>query len=142
VARDSRRRVRHGSFRTDFPDDDAFRAGCRVPDKIESSIGDLEPGLRYPSADTVDKIYDNLDARGTAAYLLAIPIRQQAGMRDSIRKFGSRQPDDVIGRPGRSADVELTATTTRSTTSSGSTPARGRWWPRSAKVLGLFNDFW
>ena len=35
--------------------------GVAVPDKIESSIGTLNLDHGYPSADTVEKIYDNLD---------------------------------------------------------------------------------
>lgn len=35
--------------------------GVAVPDKIESSIGTLNLSYGYPSADTVEKIYENLD---------------------------------------------------------------------------------
>jgi len=43
----------------------------------------------YPDAATVQKIYNNLDAsRALQAYLLALPIVNQAGMRDALRKFG------------------------------------------------------
>ena len=60
-----------------------FAPGVAVPDKIDSSIGTLNLNYGYPSADTVDKIYDNLDrSRALQAYLLAIPIVNQAGMRD------------------------------------------------------------
>ena len=71
--------------------------GVALPDKIESSIGTLNLNYGYPSADTVDKIYDNLDrSRALQAYLLAIPIVNQAGMRDSLRKFGPENQTDVI----------------------------------------------
>ena len=74
-----------------------FAPGVAVPDKIESSIGTLNLNYGYPSADTVEKIYDNLDrSRALQAYLLAIPIVNQAGMRDSIRKFGPDNQTDVI----------------------------------------------
>jgi len=74
-----------------------FAPGVAVPDKIESSIGTLNLDYGYPSAATVDKIYDNLDrSRALQAYLLAIPIVNQAGMRDSIRKFGPDNQTDVI----------------------------------------------
>ena len=63
--------------------------GVAVPDKIESSIGTLNLHYGYPAADTVKKIYDNLDrSRALQAYLMAIPIVNQAGMRDSLRKAG------------------------------------------------------
>ena len=68
-----------------------FAPGVAVPDKIESSIGTLNLDYGYPSADTVDKIYDNLDrSRALQAYLLAIPIVNQAGMRDSIAQVRAR----------------------------------------------------
>ncbi len=71
--------------------------GVAVPDKIESSIGTLNLTYGYPSADTVEKIYDNLDrSRALQAYLMAIPIVNQAGMRDSIRQFGPDNQTDVI----------------------------------------------
>ena len=53
--------------------------GVAVPDKIESSLGTLNLNHGYPSADTVEKIYDNLDrSRALQAYLMAIPIVNQA----------------------------------------------------------------
>jgi hypothetical protein len=71
--------------------------GVAVPDKLETSIGILHLSDGYPSADTVQKIYDNLDrSRALQAYLLAIPIVNQAGMRDSLRKFGPDNQTDVI----------------------------------------------
>ncbi|MGO4836065.1 DUF1254 domain-containing protein, partial [Rhizobiaceae sp. 2RAB30] len=74
-----------------------FAPGVAVPDEIESSIGTLNLNYGYPSADTVDKIYDNLDrSRALQAYLLAIPIVNQAGMRESLRKFGPDNQTNVI----------------------------------------------
>lgn len=71
--------------------------GVAVPDRIESSIGTLDLSYGYPSAGTVAKIYDNLDrSRALQAYLMAIPIVNQAGMRDSLRKFGPDNQTDVI----------------------------------------------
>jgi hypothetical protein len=76
--------------------------GVAVPDKIETSIGTLNLSYGYPSAETVEKIYDNLDrSRALQAYLMAIPIVNQAGMRDSIGQFGPGQPDQRhVGEPG------------------------------------------
>ena len=71
--------------------------GVAVPDKIESSIGPLNLSYGYPTDDTVEKIYDNLDrSRALQAYLMAIPIVNQAGMRDTLRKFGPDNQTDVI----------------------------------------------
>lgn len=38
-----------------------FAPGVAVPDKVESSIGTLNLDYGYPTAETVEKIYDNLD---------------------------------------------------------------------------------
>ena len=71
--------------------------GVAVPDRLESSIGTLHLNYGYPEAGTVEKIYDNLDrSRALQAYLMAIPIVNQAGMRDSLRKFGPDNQTDVI----------------------------------------------
>lgn len=85
--------------------------GVAVPDKIESSIGTLDLNYGYPKADTVEKIYDNLDrSRALQAYLMAIPIVNQAGMRDSLRQFGPDNQTDVIWEDLVDArTVELTA---------------------------------
>ena len=85
--------------------------GVAVPDRIESSIGTLNLHYGYPEADTVEKIYDNLDrSRALQAYLMAIPIVNQAGMRDSLSKFGPANRTDVLWEDLVDArTVELTA---------------------------------
>lgn len=85
--------------------------GVAVPDRIESSIGTLNLHYGYPEADTVEKIYDNLDrSRALQAYLMAIPIVNQAGMRDSLRQFGPENQTDVLWEDLVDArTVELTA---------------------------------
>jgi len=85
--------------------------GVAVPDTIDSSIGTLKLSYGYPDDETVKKIYDNLDqSRALQAYLLAIPIVNQAGMRDSIRQFGPDNQTDVIWEHlVDSKTVELTA---------------------------------
>ena len=71
--------------------------GVATPDKLETSIGTLHMADGNPDPDTITKIYDNLDrSRALQAYLLAIPIVNQAGMRDSMRKFGPDNQTDVI----------------------------------------------
>ena len=51
----------------------AIAPGVAVPDKIESSLGTLNLHYGYPSAGTVEKIYDNLDrSRALQAYLMLI----------------------------------------------------------------------
>ena len=119
--------------------------GVAVPDRIESSIGTLNLSYGYPSADTVDRIYDNLDrSRALQAYLMAIPIVNQAGMRDSIRKFGPDNQTDVVWEDLVDArTVELTA--------NDNTIYNFIWLDTQKgplvveippKVLGAVNDFW
>jgi hypothetical protein len=119
--------------------------GVAVPDKIESSIGTLNLRYGYPKADTVKKIYDNLDrSRALQAYLMAIPIVNQAGMRDSIRKFGPDNQTDVIWEDLVDArTVELTA--------NDNTIYNFIWLDTKKgplvveippEVLGAVNDFW
>ena len=119
--------------------------GVAVPDKIESSLGTLNLHYGYPSADTVEKIYDNLDrSRALQAYLMAIPIVNQAGMRDSIRKNGPDNQTDVIWENLVDArTVELTANDNTIYNFIWADTHQG---PLVVEVppmvLGLFNDFW
>ena len=122
-----------------------FAPGVAVPDKLESSIGTLNLNYGYPTAETVEKIYDNLDrSRALQAYLLAIPIVNQAGMRDSIRKFGPDNQTDVIWE-------DLVDPRTVELTANDNTIYNFIWVDTSKgplvaeippKVLGLVNDFW
>src|SRR3974390_2030288 len=119
--------------------------GVAVPDKIESSLGTLNLSYGYPNADTVEKIYDNLDrSRALQAYLLAIPIVNQAGMRDSIRQQGPDNQTDVIWDDlVDSKTVELTANDNTIynfmwvDTHNGPVVAE-----IPPKSLGLIDDFW
>ena len=71
--------------------------GVATPDKLETSIGTLKLNNGFPAAETIEKIYDNLDrSRALQAYLLGIPIVNQAGMRESLRKFGPDNQTNVI----------------------------------------------
>ena len=71
--------------------------GVATPDAMESSIGALRLKDGVPTPETIQKIWDNLDrSRALQAYLLAIPIVNQAGMRDSLLKFGPVNRTNVI----------------------------------------------
>ena len=119
--------------------------GVAVPDKIESSIGTLNLHYGYPAADTVEKIYDNLDrSRALQAYLMAIPIVNQAGMRDSLRKSGPDNQTDVIWENlVDPRTVELTANDNTIYNFVWADTHKG---PLVVEVppmvLGLINDFW
>jgi hypothetical protein len=85
--------------------------GVATSDNVDTSLGTLYLSDGSPDAATAQKIYDNLDqSRALQAYLLAIPIVNQAGMRDSLRRFGPDNQTDVIWEKlVDSKTVELTA---------------------------------
>ncbi|MBX3518271.1 MAG: DUF1254 domain-containing protein [Rhodospirillales bacterium] len=85
--------------------------GVATPNQLDTSIGTLNLSDGFPTPETIEKIYDNLDrSRALQAYLLAIPIVNQAGMRDSLRKFGPDNQTNVIWENLVDAKtVELTA---------------------------------
>ena len=85
--------------------------GVATPNHLDTSIGPLDLIDGSPTPATMEKIYDNLDrSRALQAYLLAIPIVSQAGMRDTIRKFGPDNRTNVIWETlADPKTVELTA---------------------------------
>ncbi len=123
----------------------AFAPGVAVPDKVETSIGDLKLNYGYPDDATTEKVYDNLDrSRALQAYLLAIPIVNQAGMRATERQFGPDNQTDVIWENlVDSKTVQLTA---------NDNTVYSFIWLDTHKgplvievppmVLGLIDDFW
>ncbi|MCP9800236.1 DUF1254 domain-containing protein [Synechococcus sp. RedBA-s] len=119
--------------------------GVATPNRLETSIGPLNLLDGFPKPDTIEKIYDNLDrSRALQAYLLAIPIVNQAGMRDSLRKFGPVNTTNVIWETlVDSKSVELTA--------NDNTVYSFIWLDTKkgplvvevpSKVLGAIDDFW
>ena len=119
--------------------------GVAVPDKIDSSIGTLNLSYGYPDDATVQTIYDNLDrSRALQAYLMAIPVVNQAGMRASLRQFGPDNQTDVIWEDLVDAKtIELTA--------NDNTVYNFIWLDSHKgplvvevppKVLGAIDDFW
>jgi len=119
--------------------------GVATPDRVESSIGTLHLNYGYPTAETVEKVYDNLDrSRALQAYLLAIPIVNQASMRESLKEFGPINQTDVIWENlVDPKTVELTANDNTiynfiwTDTHEGPLVAEV-----PPKVLGLIDDFW
>src|SRR5271169_8451 len=60
-----------------------------APDRSETRFGTLKIFDGFPDTDTVEKVYDNLDfQRAVQAYLMALPLVSQAGMRAGLRQFG------------------------------------------------------
>jgi len=119
--------------------------GVAVPDKVETSIGTLSLHYGYPDDATTQKVYDNLDAsRALQAYLLAIPIVNQVGMRDTLRKYGPVNQTDVIWE-------ELVDSRTIELTANDNTVYSFIWLDTKKgplvvevppMVLGLIDDFW
>jgi hypothetical protein len=60
-----------------------------TPDRVESRLGPLTFFDGYPSAETVDAVYDNLDfQRGVRAFLDGLPIASLHAMREGLREVG------------------------------------------------------
>ena len=133
------------AFADDYRMTTPIAPGVATPDKLETSIGTLNLSDGNPDADTVQKIYDNLDrSRGLQAYLLGLPIVNQAGMRDSQRKFGPDNQTDVIWEDlVDSKTVELTANDNTVYSFVWIDTHKGPLVVEvPSKVLGLIDDFW
>jgi hypothetical protein len=85
-----------------------------TPDKVETSIGTLKFKDGFPDAETVTKVYDNLDfQRGTQAYLTALPIISIEGARRALNSFGPSNQTVLISETLLdSKSLFLTANTT------------------------------
>ena len=119
--------------------------GVAVADTLDTSIGTLHLSDGFPKPGTIEMVYDNLDrSRALQAYLLALPIVNQAAMRDTLRQHGPVNTTDVIWENlVDSKTVELTA--------NGNTVYSFIWLDTHAgplvvevppMVLGLIDDFW
>ena len=119
--------------------------GVATPDTLETSIGTLTLKDGFPTEETQATIWDNLDrSRALQAYLLAIPIVNQAGMRDSLLKFGPVNKTNVIWE-------NLVDPRTVELTANDNTIYSFIWLDTKdgpmvveipPKVLGTINDFW
>ena len=119
--------------------------GVETPDTLQTSIGTLKLNSGVPTPDTSERLWDNLDrSRALQAYLLAIPIVNQAGMRDSILKFGPVNQTNVIWE-------NLVDPKTVELTANDNTIYSFIWIDTKdspivveipPKVLGTINDFW
>ncbi len=123
----------------------ATAPGVAIPDTLDTSIGTLQLRDGVPTAESIETLYDNLDrSRALQAYLLGIPIVNQASMRASLKSFGPVNQTDVIWEDLVDAKtVELTA--------NDNTVYSFIWLDTKdgplvvevpPKVLGLVDDFW
>ncbi len=63
--------------------------GIAAPGKVETRFGALKLFDGVPDQASTEKIYDNLDfQRAVQAYLLALPVVNQAANRDNILAMG------------------------------------------------------
>lgn len=61
-----------------------------TPDRVETRLGPLTFFDGYPSAGTVDAVYDNLDfQRGVRAFLDGLPLASLHAMREGLRQVGA-----------------------------------------------------
>lgn len=68
-----------------------------TPDKVKTSIGTLRFFDGMPSADTVDKLYDNLDLlRGIETFLSGIPAASVESLRRGITGMGADTSNKAI----------------------------------------------
>ena len=68
----------------------------RTPDNVRTRLGTLEFFDGYPSAETVETVYDNLDfQRGVRVFLDALPIASLYAMREGFREVG--MVDGTVG---------------------------------------------
>jgi hypothetical protein len=119
--------------------------GVATPNRLETSIGTLTLTDGNPDAATTQKLDDNLDqSRALQAYLLAIAIVNQAGMRDSLRQLGPDNQTDVIWETlVDPKTVELTANDNTVYSFIWIDTHKGPLVVEiPPKVLGTINDFW
>ena len=76
---------------TDIP------AGITTPDRVDTCIGTLEFFDGFPTPETVELVYDNLDfMRGMEAFLTAIPAASLHAMRQGYRDLGVEGNNEIF----------------------------------------------
>jgi hypothetical protein len=119
--------------------------GVASPDSVETRLGTLNFFSGFPDQASAEKLFDNLDfQRAVQAYLLALPVVNQAANRDGILAIGPANTTVPIWE--QMVDprtVELTA--------NNNTPYTWFWLDLRdgplvievpPKVLGLIDDMW
>ncbi len=68
-----------------------------TPDRVETRLGTLEFFDGYPSAETSQKVYDNLDfLRGVETFLNGIPAASLEAMRRGMAEMGATEAHHVL----------------------------------------------
>ena len=72
-------------------------ANVITPDKMETSIGTLEFNDGFPTEETAQKVWDNLDfVRAVEAMIMTTPAASLVGFRRGIRDFGPDNETMII----------------------------------------------
>jgi len=78
-------------YNTDVP------AKILTPDVVDTRIGDLKFFDGFPSNETVEKVYDNLDfMRGVETFLNGIPATSIEGLRLGMQDIGANKFNQVV----------------------------------------------
>ena len=69
----------------------------QTPDTVETSIGTLKFFDGVPTAETAERVYDNLDRmRGVDAFLKGMPGASVKALMDGPRSIGAKEPHQVV----------------------------------------------
>ena len=72
-------------------------ANVITPDKMETSIGTLEFNDGFPTDETAQKVWDNLDLiRAVECMIMTTPAASLVGFRQGIREFGPDNETMII----------------------------------------------
>ncbi|MEP4076312.1 DUF1254 domain-containing protein [Haloferula sp.] len=78
-------------YTTDIPD------GITTPDKVETSIGELDFTDGVPSRETADKVYDYMDtARAADAFLKGMPAASVSALIEAAHGLGAVEVNQVM----------------------------------------------
>jgi hypothetical protein len=117
----------------------------KIPDVVESRIGTLQFEDGFPTEETAQKVYDQLDfQRGVESVILTTPGGSLAGFRKGIREYGPDNETAIIWEERMDSKVQLLTPNT--------TVVYVFLWldlkdgpmvvEAPPKVLGLIDDFW
>lgn len=132
-------RSRKFKMTTDIP------ASITTPDIVETSIGSFRFFDGFPSKETVQEVYNNLDfQRGVQAFLTALPAASMYATREGYRSFGPDNETILISETfldSRSlylvANCETIYLTVWANTKDGPLVIEA-----SPDLLGFIDDFW
>lgn len=119
----------------------------QTPDTVETSIGTLKFFDGVPTAETAQRVYDNLDRmRGVDAFLKGMPGASVQALMDGPRSIGAKEPHQVVIMDKLMDSKPLFLTGNTSTLYVVPTLDLKKYGPTVVEVppgmLGAFNDAW